>query len=83
MQLVMKGGNTYFMPANEGHSTSITSVMKWDQAFHVFSDIYCNFHPNRSTEPNSIQFMLSTLQLQLTSGRMFTTMIVTLDYIWL
>ena len=25
-------------------------MSKWDQAFRVFSDIYCKAHPNRSTE---------------------------------
>ena len=49
VQLIMKGGSTYFVPANNG-STSITSIHRWDQAFHVFSEIYCKAHPNRATE---------------------------------
>ena len=35
VQLIMKGGSTYFVPANDG-STSITSIHRWDQAFCVF-----------------------------------------------
>ena len=49
IHLVMKGGGTFFVPANDC-STNITNVHKWDQAFRVFSDIYCQAHPARSTE---------------------------------
>ena len=45
----MKGGEAYFVPANEAGQT-ISSVSKWDQAFRVFSDIYCQANPSRSTE---------------------------------
>lgn len=49
VQLVMKGGSTYFVPVNES-PTAISNVHRWDQAFRVYSDIYCKRHPNRSTE---------------------------------
>ena len=49
VQIVMRNGGTYFVPANEG-AVGITSVMKWDQAFRVYADIYCKKHPCRSTE---------------------------------
>ena len=49
VQLVMKGGGTYFVLASES-TTLINSVSRWDQAFRVFSDIYCKFNPNRSSE---------------------------------
>ena len=51
VQYIMKGGGTFFVPASESpSSTAITSVTKWDQAFHVYSDIYCHFNPTQSTE---------------------------------
>ena len=50
VQLVMKGGNTYFVPASDNNNVTISSLSKWDQAFRVFSDIYCNAHPERATE---------------------------------
>ena len=50
VQLIIKGGNTYFVPASDNSSTTISSINHWDQAFRVLSDIYCKFHPNRSTE---------------------------------
>ena len=46
----MKAGSTSFVPANENSGQSIASVTKWDQAFRVYSDIYCKAHPARSTE---------------------------------
>ena len=49
VQLVMKAGSTFFVPAIEGN-THISNMTKWAQAFRVYSDIYCHAHPDRSTE---------------------------------
>ena len=49
MQLVMKGGNTFFIPASD-NVTVISNIQRWDQAFRVFSEIYCRQNVNRSTE---------------------------------
>ena len=59
VHLVMKGGGTFFVPVNDC-STNITNVHKWDQAFRVFSDIYCQAHPARSTELIQYSYVIHT-----------------------
>ena len=49
MQMVMKNGNTYFVPANE-NGNSITGLNRWDQAFRIYAEIYCTKHACRATE---------------------------------
>ena len=49
MQMVNRGGVTGSAPAPDRMS-SINSYSKWEQAFRVFSDIYTEAYPGRSTE---------------------------------
>ena len=49
VQLVMHSGGTYFVPAKD-NSTNISGLGHWDQAFRVYSDVYCKAHPCRATE---------------------------------
>ena len=45
------GGGMFLQPATDkGNSGGITSFGKWEQAFRVFSDIYCRAHPDRGAE---------------------------------
>ena len=50
MQLIVKEGKSYFVPANEHENTSITGVNKWDQAFRVYSHVYARANPLRAAE---------------------------------
>ena len=50
MQLVMKGNESYWIPANQTENTSINSFSRWEQAFRVFSDVYTRAHPSRASE---------------------------------
>ena len=51
MELVSKGGCTYFLPVSDHESAgSITNFGKWEQAFRAFSNIYNQAYPARSTE---------------------------------
>ena len=38
LEMIIKGGKTYWVPATE--TTSIYNVIKWQQAFRVYSNIY-------------------------------------------
>ena len=40
LELVSKGGATYFVPVAECDNTNIFNFSKWEQAFRVFSNIY-------------------------------------------
>ena len=50
MQLVMKGNDSYWVPASSAETTVINSFSKWEQAFRVFSDVYTRAHPSRASE---------------------------------
>ena len=52
MELVFKGGQTYFMPVSERENTAnaITNYHKWEQAFRVYSNIYLEANPGRALE---------------------------------
>ena len=49
LELINKGGQTFFMPASRD-SLSISNFNRWEQAFRVFSNIYCKQYPNKSSE---------------------------------
>ena len=47
VELVSKGGHTYFKPVKESH---INGLRKWEQAFRVYAAIYTRANPERSVE---------------------------------
>ena len=50
MEMVNKGGMSYWLPVADREATVISSYRKWEQAFRVFSNIYTEFHPHRAGE---------------------------------
>ena len=52
MELVNKGGMTYFVPVADREMAlgGITNFNKWEQAFHVFSNVYTRAYPSHSSE---------------------------------
>ena len=51
MELIFKGGQTYFVPAADRElNGGITNFHRWEQAFRVYSNIYATAHPGRSVE---------------------------------
>ena len=49
LQLVNKDGATYFVSPID-RETKIDNIKKWEQAFRVYTTIYCNANPNRAGE---------------------------------
>ena len=49
MQLVNRDGISYFVPAID-RETKIDNIKKWEQAFRVYTTIYCKANPNRAGE---------------------------------
>ena len=49
LQLVNKDGMSYFVPSLD-RETKIDNIKKWEQAFRVYTTIYCNANPTRSGE---------------------------------
>ena len=50
MEMVNKGGLSYWIPISEQESTSVNSFYKWEQAFRVFSNIYMEAYPAKANE---------------------------------
>ena len=50
MEMVNKGRMSYWLPVADREATTVSSYMKWEQAFRVFSNIYNDFHPHRASE---------------------------------
>ena len=51
MELINKGGFTYFVPVADRESAgSISSFSHWEQAFRIFANVYMHAYPERSTE---------------------------------
>ena len=50
LELVNKGGQTYFIPAVERDAGGINNFGKWEQAFQVFTNIYVTANPSRAAE---------------------------------
>ena len=48
MQLVNRDGQSYFVPYER--ETKIDSIKKWEQAFRVYTTIYCQANPTRAGE---------------------------------
>ena len=68
MEIVNRDGRTYFVPAqNVGDSTGgITNFSRWEQAFHVFSNIYCRRYPDRASELIQYNHIIQTAALTYT-----------------
>ena len=49
LQLVNRDGESYFVPSVD-KETKINNVKKWEQAFRVYTTVYCKANPERSAE---------------------------------
>ena len=49
-EMVNRGGMSYWVPVSDRENTQITSFVKWEQAFRVYSDVYNSFHPGKAGE---------------------------------
>ena len=50
LELINKGGQTFFVPVNRDQGNGITSFNKWEQVFRVYSNIYSKEFPDRAAE---------------------------------
>ena len=50
LELVNRGGQTFFVPAADRNTQGISGLERWEQAFRVFSNIYLNQFPEKATQ---------------------------------
>ena len=68
MEIVNRNGRTYFVPAQDvnGDSGNILNFSRWEQAFRVFSNIYCRKYLDRSFELIQYNHVIHTATLTYT-----------------
>ena len=50
LEIISRGGSTFFVPVSEREMSVISSFSKWEQAFRVFSNIYTCAYPSKAAE---------------------------------
>ena len=50
MEMVNRGGKTYWVAASERENVTISSYLKWEQAFRVYSNVFSTFYPDKAGE---------------------------------
>ena len=67
MEIVNRNGRTYFVPASDPADTgSISNFSRWEKAFRVFSNIYTQCYPGRSSELIQYNHIIHTAALTYT-----------------
>ena len=60
MEIISKGGLTYFVPVADRETSAINSFAKWEQAFRVFSNIFTRAFPHKATELIQYNYVIFT-----------------------
>ena len=50
MELINRGGQSFFVPVEQESSSVISNFSKWEQAFRVYMNVYTKEHPHRAAE---------------------------------
>ena len=50
MEIVNRGGMTYWVPVSDCEGLNVNNFNKWEQAFRVYMNVYTYFHPSRAGE---------------------------------
>ena len=58
MELVNRDGMTHFMPASD-NDNKITGIQKWEQAFRVYTTIYCKVNSTHSAKIWQYMYMIN------------------------
>ena len=67
MELVSRGGSTYFVPVSDQESSgSVSNFGRWEQAFRAFSNVYIQAYPSRATELIQYNHLIYTASLLFT-----------------
>ena len=66
MEIVTKGGLTYFTPVVDREVSMINSFSHWEQAFRTYSNVYSRRYPHRATELIQYNHIIHTASLTYT-----------------
>ena len=60
-EMILCDGKMYWVPATNNEITDISNYNRWEQAFHVYSDIYMRAFPQRSAELIQYSHLIHTI----------------------
>ena len=66
MAIINRNGHTFFVPASDADPASISNFSQWEQAFHVFSNIYTKKFPGHTSELIQYNHIIHTAALTYT-----------------
>ena len=69
--MVNKDGRTFFVPAESRVLGTISSFFKWEQAFHVFSNVYTAKYPQKAVELIQYNHLINTASMTFTWENMY------------
>ena len=70
MEMIVKDGRTFWSPVTS--VTNIGSFAKWEQAFRVFSNIYCKANSHRSAELIEYNHIIHTIAMAYSWDNVYT-----------
>ena len=71
MELVSKGGMSYFVPVSDREAQHIQNFHIWEKAFRVFSHIYMRYHPARAVELIEYNHLIHSASLSFAWDNMY------------
>ena len=77
LELVSKGGHTYFLLAGDKNLVGITNFGHWEQAFRIYSNVYTKEFPDQATQLIQYNHIIYTASLTY-AWEMYICMIVSL-----
>ena len=63
LELVCKGGATFFAPISDRELSGINNFTKWEQAFRIYSNIITKAYPSKATERIQYNHVIYTASL--------------------
>ena len=66
MELMLKDGKAFWTPVGHREGTYIGHFQRWEQAFHIYSNICTRAHPHRSSELIQYNHIINTFAMTYT-----------------
>ena len=71
LEMVNRGGKTYWVPYSDRDLTVINSYHRWDLAFRIFCDVFTRQHPNRASELIQYHHLIQSTSLSYVWDNMY------------
>ena len=72
LEIINKGGLTYFAPVADREMVGITNFNKWEQAFHIYVNIFTRAFPERASELIQYNHIIYTASLSFAWDNVYT-----------